>query len=602
MSKKNFLNQRYNNKIKSYIGIAIILIFSIFAIKPFLSHGFFPTHDDTQVARVFEMHESLRDGMFPVRWVSDLGYGYGYPIFNFYAPLAYYTGAFFMFLGFNALDATKIMMALGVMASGVSMYFLSREFWGKTAGVISGLLYVYAPYHALNIYVRGAIAELWAYAFLPLAFLGIYKVYEGLKEYANLQQKLNIKDLKLKLKRAIWYWVCLTALSYAGIILSHNLTAMMVSPFLFGFAFFMYIKCRLLEKIYRPYFVIFGLLIGMILSAFYWLPVPLEMKFTDVLSVVGGGSDYRDHFACISQLWNSPWGFAGSAPGCLDGFSLKIGKLHILLGIISLFTLIPLSKEDKTKFYIVILFQIFLLISLFLTLKESSFIWNALPPMAFFQFPWRFLVLVSFLISLLGGSVIWIMENINTKSQLYNKLKYFIAFILILGIVIINSKIFVPKELIPGKSEDYTNEKELKWRVSKISDEYMPVGFFKPLRSSDVPKRRFESKDKNIKVLSTEEKTQHIMATFITPNEASVYVNLAYFPGWHVYVDKKQIWFKYSGQGLIIDIPKGKHTVDIKFIQTPIEKIGNAISLSGVIILLAGIISHRKIIYGKKSP
>ena len=86
--------------LKKYYGLLIVLALSFWAIKPLFISGFFPMHDDTQVARVFEMGKMLKEGTFPVRWVPDLGYGYGYPLFNFYAPLAYYVGGFFMLLGF----------------------------------------------------------------------------------------------------------------------------------------------------------------------------------------------------------------------------------------------------------------------------------------------------------------------------------------------------------------------------------------------------------------------------------------------------------------------------------------------------------------------
>src|SRR5258706_6997293 len=95
---------------KKLLPVIIVLLLSFWAIRPLLNSGFFPMHDDTQVARVFEMKKSLNDGMFPVRWVADLGYGYGYPIFNFYAPFAYYLGGFLNLVGLNALAATKLMM------------------------------------------------------------------------------------------------------------------------------------------------------------------------------------------------------------------------------------------------------------------------------------------------------------------------------------------------------------------------------------------------------------------------------------------------------------------------------------------------------------
>jgi hypothetical protein len=590
--------------LKIYLPLIIIIALSFWAVKPLFNPGFFPIHDDTQVARVHQMHKALNDGMVPVRWIPDLGYGYGYPIFNFYAPLAYYIGAFIMFLGFGALSATKMMIGVGIVAAGIFMYFLSKEFWGKIGGVISALLYIYAPYHALNAYVRGAIAELWAYAFLPLAFFSVYKVYLSLNSYTDLKQnskfKIQNSKLQLKFKRYIWIWTCVSAASYAGIILSHNLTAMMVSPFIFVFAFYLYVKLRISEHIYKPYFVLSGLLIGILLSAFYWLPVIFEMKFTDVLSVVGGGSDYRDHFACLTQLWSSPWGYAGSAPGCVDGFSLKIGKIHILLSLLSLPALLFLYRMDKNKFLLTILFILFVLLSVFLTLSQSKFIWDAIPQMAFFQFPWRFLILITFLTSFLGGAGFWIAENIIAKNRLIKYVYLLGAVLVVISIIILDSKVFVPQQFSTKSPQDYISEFELKWRVSKISDEYMPKDFMRPIIPSIVPRDRIIA-NKDVKVSDLMDKTNHISFSVSALRNFEVKVNLAYFPGWHVYIDGQQQWFGYSKKGLVLQIPAGDHKVDIKFTQTPIEKMGNAISAAGVLLLIIGIMNtHKKNKYASK--
>jgi uncharacterized membrane protein len=158
-------------KIKKILLLILILFLSVFSIRFLLKPGFFPIHDNTQVARVFEMKEALKSFQFPVRWVSDLGYGYGYPIFNFYNPLPYYFGGLINLLGLSTLTATKIMFIFAILLSALSMYFLTKEFFGNLGGITSALFYLYAPYHAVQIYVRGAVAELWAYAFLPLIFL-----------------------------------------------------------------------------------------------------------------------------------------------------------------------------------------------------------------------------------------------------------------------------------------------------------------------------------------------------------------------------------------------------------------------------------------------
>src|SRR5438034_4789314 len=101
-------------------SILFIIILSFFTIIPLFHSGFFPVHDNAQVSRVYEMTRAIADGMFPVRWSNDFGYGYGYPVFNFYAPLAYYIGSTIMFLtASDPLIATKIMMGLGIIFAGI---------------------------------------------------------------------------------------------------------------------------------------------------------------------------------------------------------------------------------------------------------------------------------------------------------------------------------------------------------------------------------------------------------------------------------------------------------------------------------------------------
>jgi hypothetical protein len=437
--------------LKKHYGLVLVILLSFWAIKPFFIQGFFPIHDDTQVARVFEMTKVLKEGIFPVRIVPDLGYGYGYPIFNFYAPLAYYVGAAFMFLGFDALIATKIMMALGVVLAGIFMYFLAKEFFGKSGGLVAGLFYLYAPYHAVDIYVRGDVAEFWAYAFIPLAFLGFYK-----------------RNLLLGI------------IGLAGLILSHNLTAMMVAPFLLIVMLVAYCLTQKDKKpsvIYHSLSIIF---LGLTVSAFYWVPALLEMKNTNVFSQIGGGADFHINFACLAQLWDSPWGFGGSTAGCIDGLSFKIGKLHLLLSVAVLFFVLCVKKIRKSREGSVMLFSLLgLLFSIFLTLEISKPIWETISLMAFFQYPWRFLILISFFSSLLAGSLVYLLKQFKIKP-------YLTVLFLVFFLLFFNLKLFVPQTIFSKTAEDYTNEKTLKWTVSKISDEYLPLNFEKPMNQNDV--------------------------------------------------------------------------------------------------------------------
>ncbi|MBI2028371.1 MAG: glycosyltransferase family 39 protein [Candidatus Levybacteria bacterium] len=471
--------------LKKYFGIFVVLFLSFWAIKPLFIPGFFPMHDDTQVARVFEMGKALRDGMFPVRWVPDLGYGYGYPIFNFYAPLAYYVGGLFTVLGFDALISTKIMMAVGVLLSGIFMYLLAREFWGELGGIVSSLFYIYAPYHALDIYVRGDVAEFWAYAFVPLMFWGFFKVF---------------KEARLK-------YIVIGSLGYAGVILSHNLTAMMVTPFLI---IVILLHCYIAyknKKILNTYYLILTAILGLMLSSFYWIPALLEMKHTNVLSQIGGGADFRDHFVCINQLWDSPWRFGGSIPGCIDGLSFKVGKLHIIAtALVMILFLFSHFFNKKVKYLNdiyhlsngiwVIWFSIVgLLISIFLMLDVSQPIWEAIPAISFFQYPWRFSLLISFFSSLLCGSLILLLAEFKIK-------QFLTAVLLAIFILYFNIKLFMPQTIYQKTVNDYTSEKALKWEASKISDEFLPPDFKIPKSEAEVAKKPIPFKETYVEKVS----------------------------------------------------------------------------------------------------
>src|SRR3989344_866098 len=141
---------------KRFFYVLVIVLLSYFAIKPLFISGFFPMHDDTQVGRVVAMGKALSAGQFPVRWVADLGYGYGYPIFNFYGPLPYYFGGMLYAFGVPALVATKMMFGVGAIAPALTLY-LAMSGLGWQAALVSALLTQYSPYHAVQIYVRGAV-------------------------------------------------------------------------------------------------------------------------------------------------------------------------------------------------------------------------------------------------------------------------------------------------------------------------------------------------------------------------------------------------------------------------------------------------------------
>jgi hypothetical protein len=557
-----------------FLPFVLILIISFFAFKPLLLNGFFPIHDDTQIARVYEMTKALQDGMFPVRWSMDLGYGFGYPLFNYYDPLPYYVASFFDLVGFDALYATKLMVILSVIISGLSMYLLSKEFFGRKGGILSAALYILAPFHAVEIFVRGDFAENFAYAFIPLLFYGIWKISQTFK----------------------WKYTVLSAVSFSFIILSHNLTAMMVSPFILLFIIFILLREKK-KKFIISIYLLFPLLLGGLISSFYSLPAILEMRFTDVLSQIGGGANFRDHFVCLGQLWTSQWGYGGSAKGCIDGVSFMVGKYHLLLSfVVSFISIILLfSKRYRNRvvdlrenLYLIIFFFILLLISIFLMLSSSQFIWEIVKPMSFFQFPWRFLIMVTFFTSLLSGGLLWfIAKYIKDKN-----LNYGLFVLIIVCITYVSMKFFVPQVILNRTSNDYTTKAALSWEASRISDEYLPQGFIVPQTYYQIPDVS-SLRTSELNVIIVERKTNYIKLNLEVFKPNNYVLPLAYFPAWNAELDGKKVEITQNNRGSVIYFPEGKHTLELRFVETTTERIANLISLAGILVIIVGIIRLR---------
>jgi hypothetical protein len=549
-------------------------MFSIFSVLPFFHAGFFPMHDDTQVARVYEMGKALSEGDFPVRWVKDLGYGYGYPIFNFYSPLPYYIGGGLTLFGLDALLATKITFIIGILASAVFMYFLAERFFGKKTAVLAGLLYIYFPYHAVNIYVRGALGELFAYAFLPLVFLGLLKIH-----YAKVEKHFFKSAIPSML---------LASISIALVILSHNLSAFMLFLFVSLFIIISIIFSQ--GKLQRSILYCTVLVFAFLFSAFYSVPAALESSFTNVNSQVGGGAAYYDNFICPPQLWDSQWGFGGRIKGCVDGLSFRLGKLNIGLLAISVLAFIFFLRKVKEKKFIFLTSFGFFLTSIFMSLEGSQIIWEKLPYIDFLQYPWRFLNFAGLFMVIVIAYAFSLFEKIANPRNVM-----ICVIIIILGTFFLSLKLFVPQNFLNVSSESYTNKQTLVFEISKTSDEYMPKYFEKPKSLEDVKSTSVDIVSGSGTVQITDNKTTYAKALIFMKNDGVIRLNWAYFPALKAFINGVETDYRVKSDGLYLDLPSGEHIIEIKFVQTFVENVGNTLSILGFLVVLIVIMGNSKI-------
>ncbi len=546
---------------KKDLILLTLLILPAFA--PLLQRGYFSMHDDMQSIRQMKMDQCLADLQFPCRWSLDLGYGYGYPLFNYYPPLPYLIGQPFRWLGFQYIDIVKIVGILGFATAAAFMYLLSKEFWGRLGGLVAAAFYTYAPYHSVDFYVRGAINEFWALALFPAIFYSTYK--------------LIVPSPRLGEGNGVRY-IPFVALSVAGLMLSHNPILMIFTPFLILWCLFWIFKLKRLNIL-----VSLGLsaLWAFGLAAFFTLPVLFETKFVSVWTLISGYFNYLAHFLDLNQIFlRINWGYGESVYGPGDTMSFALGYLHWIIPA-AIVILMPFSQKLR-KHWQLILFSIFFFsFSLFMSHFKATPIWLLIKPLEFLQFPWRFLTLAIFAASFLSGAIVLVIPR---KISLF----------LISLIILLNANYFRPRQWYPDMT-DAQKFSGKSWQLLITSGifDYLPKWAPMPPVDPAPGDIRFVSGDGIYSTLVKKTNRQEYLVTTWTPT-AVAELQTYYFPGWKIWVDGKEVGIDPSRDKLLgrmqVDLTPGKHQILARFTNTPIRTIGNTLSLLSWLVLLAFLI------------
>ena len=547
-------------------------------------------HDDQHIARLFLLDEGIKQGVLFPRWVGGLGFGFGYPLFNFYPPLIYYTAEAFHLLGFSLILSIKAMIITGFIIGATGMYLLAKRFMGKAAAFLSTTLYTFFTYHAVLVYVRGAFAEFFALSILPFVFLS----------FDTLHRKPTIRN------------TVLFGISFALLILAHPLIAFPTLIYIGLFVIFHTVILNSFQDLFRKGsrnkfgMTFIGSFLALALSAFFWLPSMVERKFTMVDSILLTElANYKIHFIYPFQFWFSQWGYGGSIAGPADGMSFQLGKIHILFAVLSVtlalifFFMIKKKKTAEPKKITFIksffFFTLLLLFSLFMTTSFSSVVWDNVQFLSYLQFPWRFLTFAAIFISLCGGFTIFFISHIFQKLNTEKVLA-----IMAIGasaiIIFQYQKYFRPQRLLTTTDQERTTNEEISWRISRTSFEFVPKGVktrksdlgttILDISKEDIPTKPFkENKSFDVKV----DKNEFVQKWFVVNAQKAgeFQLNTFNFPGWHAYMNGAPVLIHDSNpyKLITIDMPAGKNYLYLYFEDTRIRIIGNLVSLSGFLIV-----------------
>ncbi len=575
-------------------ALALALL-SLIALGPLLQPGYFWGAHDARHAIYFqfEFDRVFRAGVWYPRWFPDMTYGYGYPLFNVYGPLAFFVGEFFHLVGFDFVATAKIVFALAWVLSGLAMYgFVKRVLENKNAAFLAGLLYVLMPYHLIDVYVRAALAESVALVFLPLTLWAFYD---------------TVNDRTLRS-------VLFAAFAYAGMVFAHNGIALLFTLVLAAWIVFLLLRTRALKSKFFSRANFLGLLrnalptfgavaLGLGLTAIFMLPLILEYRYINVAQWTQNYYDYQDHFVEAFQLFSPVWGFGISNLGPVDGLSFQLGLVPVVLAFFSLF--VAVKNPNQKRAYV--LFFLGLTLGVVALMFEFSLpAWRAFGLASVAQFPWRLLTLTTVSLAALGGSVMLLDD---CAADAARRAKFSLATLALAALVLLGSypylisqNILEPKEgpvSLAGlmRFENSANEMT---GTTKYADEQPR---WSPLADNYVAGKNVKSKIDFgslpewvfVRVTPTSLRVDGERVDYNAPNgDVTLTFNVQMYPGWRAYLTPSRsneivrelpIEIEPPYGRIQVTIPQGEHGLWLRFEDTPPRAIGAV--LSGISFLIA---------------
>jgi len=168
---------------KHKLLIFLLIISSLFIAKSLFHPGFFTSHDgEHQIVRLMHFHQGLVDSQFPVRWAGTALDGNGYPLFIFTYRLPFWVAEAYYSIFHNLSDSIKFSFIFSYVLSGITMYWFAYVLTkNKVSAFMGSLIYQIAPYRFVDIFVRGALGEAFTFIFIPTLFLSIYHLASSKK-------------------------------------------------------------------------------------------------------------------------------------------------------------------------------------------------------------------------------------------------------------------------------------------------------------------------------------------------------------------------------------------------------------------------------------
>ncbi|MGB1252343.1 MAG: 6-pyruvoyl-tetrahydropterin synthase-related protein [Candidatus Promineifilaceae bacterium] len=560
------LIDRLTTKLRTPSGqdVVALILLTLFVSAPLLGKGL-PIGIDTRfhLYRQVQLREMWAQGIIFARWQPDLALGYGFPLFNYYAPATYYFAGLWNWLGLSIVVSYKLSWIAAIAAAVAGSYLWLRQLVSRWAGLIAAVAFAASPYFHYEIAVRGGNPQFWSNALLPLCFWLLGRA-------ASSQ------------KRRDEVWV---VLAISGVMLTHHVVALLAMPFLGLYALWVYHQQGRWWGAIRP------MCLTLTLTAFYWLPAIGESALVQIGRAITMQFAYVDHFVTSWRdliVWPTYFDARQLNLVVPDVLSLPV----LLLAIFSIGRLFQRRESAKTIAPLICLAVFALAIRLLMMWSLSTFIWEAVPQLRLIQFPLRFLGVVTLFAAVLAGIGADVLrQRINNMASTGSLLV-----VLLLGW----SMVWSISERQPAPPLDLagsvTYEIDYGLIGTTTTGEYLPLDVAELVAWDSAENARNQPRYETNAVTVTQEQhtpLRHEML-ILAEESAEITFNTFNFAGWQATLNGQPIAIESSWpHGLItLKLPAGEHELHLWFGSTPLRRTASAISALTLLLLSIAAISQ----------
>ena len=553
-----------------YLGLLFVWVltsYPLFTDYLIGGHDFF-----FHLKRIEGIHQGLVSGQFPVRIQPGWWNGAGYATGVYYPDLFLYFPAMLRMLGINVQEAYRVfLMVLNAFTCIISYWSFNKIIRDSKIALIGTMIYTMSIYRMTCIYIRSAVGEVEAMAFLPLVIYGFYRI---------IYQSDEENDAKFE--KASWIPL---AIGMSGIVCSHIISLEFMVAFLI-------LLCLLFARrlvVHKKWLLLVkAAVFTLLLNA--WFIIPLIDYYTDGhnISLPITSVDIQKHGTFLGQLLMMFPSFSSGVKNeyAIDGVYMEMPlglgiSVIVLLGMLVLLV----SQYGKSNEMLNAGLKFALVGVIAIVFSLHSFPWNRIceihPIVAklatTIQYLWRYIWYAMIFLSVSGIITLSVLKSVDPRKM--SLLGIGIGIVSVVSVLFMNDTVMSSTKYI---ARVYTAE-----NLTFSSDVmYLPIGSDSATYSSAV----ITASDESVVVGETYRNGMNIAIEVSSSEESLLTVPFVYYDGYQAKArtsDEKLNVVETSDKMVGVILPKGfEDVVEISFVGKWYWRFAEAVSILTLVSLL----------------